>query len=872
MFSKFNKLKKIRKIEQRSDEWYEMRNNILTASDVASVIGENPYSNYEDVIQKKINPKDNIIKNNAVNWGTKYEPIACQIYEQIVNDNVHDFGLIIHEKYDWLGASPDGIRKNGIMLEIKCPYRRIIKNSIPRYIWIQIQIQMEVCNLDMCHLFQCKFIEYENKDEYECDMTEKRNGYCKDTETYWKLEKYLLTEIKRDKEWFTQNVGILESFITELRERQICQSRIMTRSRAKIKSKSESKKRKRDDNDVNKSKKIKTCCKNDKEIVKIAEDDFIISIDKLKNYMNNDKIVDYLEMYHNKNQSNNSFNKYIKKRCIEYEDYIIDEINKKCKVTSITNNKYIKNDLKIVKQLNEDTINNMRMGNPIIHNAVLYDYKHQIYCVIDLLVRIDYINEINENIDVDIDVNNGDNTNMNIGESKIGWNYRMVIIKFGKIKLKSNNIVKYNREISIVKYKYNFCNQLLSEIHGYDVDNCFVIARKYEYDKKSKKQEFGHNLDTMGIIETICDSKSKSKFKSKSESKTSNKVSTIDNKVIDNKVIDGVNWFKDLVKNGNNWDIKDICKYPNMNNNTSISSEFKKIKHDFAIKNKELTLLPYIGHREKELLHKNGVYDWKNFDISSLTGIVNKNRAQIIKNTIDVNIGKKMIPMVKANMKIDIKHVSERLNFYVDFETVNDLNNEFHDNSFNGMINVIGVGYNEPKTNEWIFKTFIANDLTSNSEINMIYEWKKYMESVCKKYKIRYTPYIIHWSPAELIHFRKAIQTYKKANIGRKRNKKEQYIHKELIKYVPNWLDLMKICKDVQLYIKGAFSYGLKDIGNALYKNGYIETKWHKEDNMDGISSMLCAWNGIGMNRVIKYNEVDCKMMWDIVKYINNNM
>ena len=114
-----------------------------------------------------------------------------------------------------------------------------------------------------------------------------------------------------------------------------------------------------------------------------------------------------------------------------------------------------------------------------------------------------------------------------------------------------------------------------------------------------------------------------------------------------------------------------------MNNNISIPPELNKIKYDFAINNKELTLLPYIGHREKELLHKNGVYDWKKFDISSLKGIVNKNRTQIIKNTIDVNIGKNIIPMVKSNIKIDIKHLSDRLNFYVDFETINDLNNDF---------------------------------------------------------------------------------------------------------------------------------------------------------------------------------------------------
>ena len=81
------------------------------------------------------------------------------------NIKIYEAGLLIHDKYNWLGASPDGILENDKLIEIKCPIKRNIDNSIPIYYLNQIQIQLEVCNLENCYLFQCKFEEI-NINEY----------------------------------------------------------------------------------------------------------------------------------------------------------------------------------------------------------------------------------------------------------------------------------------------------------------------------------------------------------------------------------------------------------------------------------------------------------------------------------------------------------------------------------------------------------------------------------------------------------------------------------------------------------------------------------------------------------------------------------
>ena len=58
-----------------------------------------------------------------------------------------------------MGASPDGITKDGVMLEIKCPYRRTITGVPPIYYVDQVQGQLEVCELDRCDFLECKLEE-----------------------------------------------------------------------------------------------------------------------------------------------------------------------------------------------------------------------------------------------------------------------------------------------------------------------------------------------------------------------------------------------------------------------------------------------------------------------------------------------------------------------------------------------------------------------------------------------------------------------------------------------------------------------------------------------------------------------------------------
>lgn len=167
----FVKLLAMEKVEQRTEAWYALRKSMITASDWASAIGEGVDGRIK-VVRKKCGVASPFNGNVYTEWGVKYEPVATRLYELREKTVVHEFGVLRHPTNAFLGASPDGITPLGVMLEIKCPFKRKIGGPPPRYYWIQVQGQLEVCDLEYCDFLECKIIEYSGLDEYLADVEE----------------------------------------------------------------------------------------------------------------------------------------------------------------------------------------------------------------------------------------------------------------------------------------------------------------------------------------------------------------------------------------------------------------------------------------------------------------------------------------------------------------------------------------------------------------------------------------------------------------------------------------------------------------------------------------------------------------------------
>lgn len=160
--TQLGKLMRVPKVEQRSEQWHHMRKGLVTASEWAQSLGAAKFGTQKDFFKKKsgyesmpFNPGEAPLK-----WGTMYEDVAVEIYKQRYGYNMHEFGLIPHPSIKHFGASPDGINDFGIMVEIKCPYRRKVTGEVPQQYYYQIQGQLSVCELYECDFVECELDEY----------------------------------------------------------------------------------------------------------------------------------------------------------------------------------------------------------------------------------------------------------------------------------------------------------------------------------------------------------------------------------------------------------------------------------------------------------------------------------------------------------------------------------------------------------------------------------------------------------------------------------------------------------------------------------------------------------------------------------------
>ena len=184
--TQLNYLNNIPQPEQRSDEWYIFRNSALTASNIYKIFISD-YTQSQLIIEKSepvdLNKYKNTNLNSPMHWGQKFEPVSVLYYEFINNTTVSEFGCVKHNKYSYIAASPDGIVCDensplyGRMLEIKNVVSREIDSiPMPAY-WIQMQLQMEVCNLNECDFLETKFTEYLSQEDYLDDISDKHRGF-----------------------------------------------------------------------------------------------------------------------------------------------------------------------------------------------------------------------------------------------------------------------------------------------------------------------------------------------------------------------------------------------------------------------------------------------------------------------------------------------------------------------------------------------------------------------------------------------------------------------------------------------------------------------------------------------------------------------
>lgn len=169
-------LKDVPQPAQKTPEWYTFRKKHLTGSNIWKLFSTPGARNqliYEKLAPSSSNAYRNNLSEGPLNWGHKYEPLSILFYEYYNDVCVEEFGCVPHKEISFLAASPDGIvtskKNNGRMVEIKNVVSREITKIPKMEYYIQMQLQMEVCELPDCDFVETKFLEYENESAFYKD-------------------------------------------------------------------------------------------------------------------------------------------------------------------------------------------------------------------------------------------------------------------------------------------------------------------------------------------------------------------------------------------------------------------------------------------------------------------------------------------------------------------------------------------------------------------------------------------------------------------------------------------------------------------------------------------------------------------------------
>ena len=626
-------------------------------------------------------------------------------------------------------------------------------------------------------------------------------------------------------------------------------------------------------NKINKSKKRKL--ENIDNIVsankkKKVDDDSIdwkqyISASSTRNYFLNDPLIDWLKEYNItsitdvpvskkgnstgtvKYELEDPFTKFIMNQGNEFETKVINIIKKLHSIVKVAESYQSKD-----KQLFKKTIEYMKEGKPIIYQAILHNHKNKTYGAPDLLIRSDYINKF-----IGYDLYNDKSTSPKLN---VNWHYVVVDIKHSMITLNSDGIHIRNQD-SIPAYKGQLLvyTQALNEIQGTCITKAFILGKKYQYEQSGKKYEINDLLNKLGTID----------------------YNDFD-KIYVSKLDEALNWIKRVREEGNNWKLLPIPSkdelFPNMKNDRD--GALGKVKRQLAEEIHEITSVTYCGVDKRKNAFNQGIYGWNDEKCTSKNLGFNESK---ISKSIDaiLNINRQDEVFVKpktieySGLKWRNREANE-MEFFLDYETMNSnfgkivIDKTIEYENFD-LIFMIGVGFTN-KNNEWEYKSFIAEEKSKSSEKIMLDSFWTFINNVKKEYE-KENAIFIHWSQAEKISYNKT----RLRHIGLPEK---------------NFIDLYEVFKNEPVVVKGALNYSLKSITKAMYKNNLITTIWDSSSPCaNGLNAMLLAYqcyekkrrDSIGddnissikdnnsMKEIEKYNEIDCKSMWDILKYLRAN-
>ncbi len=334
----------------------------------------------------------------------------------------------------------------------------------------------------------------------------------------------------------------------------------------------------------------------------------------------------------------------------------------------------------------QETLDAMNQGVPFIHGGLLHNPENQTYGIPDLLVRSDWLGKlvsIKPLTKVESLVSARGLKDPLNAESPPRYHYRVVDVKFTTLYLRSNGThILNSRAFPAYKSQLWIYNEALARMQGYKPTETYLLGRRWRFTLKGDVYIGSSCFDRLGVINYV----------------------TMDNEY-PSRTKKAIAWVKEVhQESAKDWNVLTVPLerpelYPNMSNTHDYP--WHSVKKKIAEEIGEITTLWMMGVKNRKRAHDSGVYKWTNPKCTvDVLGVNGEFTRRILEKMIDINQPRKKRRIQKIKPKRIKNNIScwktpNEVEFYVDFETVNDILTDFSDMpavKTTSLIFMIGVG------------------------------------------------------------------------------------------------------------------------------------------------------------------------------------
>ena len=484
----------------------------------------------------------------------------------------------------------------------------------------------------------------------------------------------------------------------------------------------------------------------------------------------------------------------------------------------------------------------MQGAIPIISGGVFRDPQLRTYGIVDLLVRSDVLGELSA------DAFAGDPLELPVIGLSHGRHYRVVEVKFQTLELlRTGDLTTAAGELDTLAQTWIY-NEALGRLQGFTPPSAYVVGRAWR-----QGDERGDRVwERLGRIRHDVFLRGR-------------------NMELRELVHDATAWVRRVRTEGAEWRVLPIPSVPELWPNMKAGDVgWHDAKARIAQELADLTLLPRVGVTERARAHAAGITRWDDPRLDASVFGVSIRDTAILDAVLAVNRDGGP-PLRPVRLRDGAWRTRAPVEVYVDFEFMQDLADDF--TGFprkGGQALIFQIGCGTYRDGEWRFRQFTVEDLSLDAEAKMIDEWLTYLRALCgaSATDLREAR-VVHWSAAEQSNFERAYD-----------NARTRHPDRE---WPPlPWYDLLRdVVQAAPVVVRGAFSFSLKSIARAMRANGLIATDWG-EGLADGAGAMAGAWNAAteakrrgvmlgdtdAMREVARYNEVDCRVMAEILDHL----